>query len=51
MKERLSGICGNPVKIGFIRETSRNEENITDNARRYEQLLHICPRNNIFMLP
>ena len=51
MKERLSGLCGNPVKIGFIREASRNEENITDNARRYELLLYICPRNNIFMLP
>ena len=51
MKERLSGICGNPVEAGFIRVVSRNEENITDNARRYELLLHIGPRNNIFMLP
>lgn len=51
MKERLSGICGNPVETGFIREASRNEENIKDNARRYELLSHICPRNNIFMLP
>lgn len=51
MRERLSGICGNPVETGFIRVVSRNEENITDNARRYELLLHIGPRNNIFMLP
>ncbi len=51
MKERLSGFCENPVETGFISEVSRNEENITDNARRYELLLHICPRNNIFMLP
>ena len=51
MKERLSGLFGNPVETGFIRVVSRNEENITDNARRYELLLHICPRNNIFMLP
>lgn len=51
MKERLSGFCENPVETGFISEVSRNEENITDSARRYELLLHICPRNNIFMLP
>lgn len=51
MKERLSGFCENPVETGFISEVSRNEENITDNARRYELLLHICPCNNIFMLP
>ena len=51
MKERLSGLCENPVETGFICEASRNEEKITDNARRYELLLHICPCNNIFMLP